>query len=402
MQTNNQPINQRVLLIITGSIAAYKTIDLARDLQEAGYELTIIITQGGSQFVAPLPFSALTNANIIADHIFDSQATEVMQHINLAKQHNLIMVAPASADFIAKAACGIADTLALCTLIATQTNVIIAPAMNPNMWESKSTQDNLSKLKNRGIIIAEPIDGRVACGDTGIGKYIGNTALLKLIKQHNTPVINGPLKNKTVIITLGATHEKIDPVRYIGNYSSGHTGTLIVKNLLAQGCKVNVIAGHIDVDLPPETNIHRAYTAQEMKEKSKQLLPCDIYIGCAAICDYKPTETYNSKIKKSDQPLKLEFEPTTDVLSYIGNNTKRPTLVIGFALESENLIQNATNKLESKGLDIIICNKIEHLGKDFNDYTIITKRNKKNIGAKSKTELANLLVTEINKYFSSN
>ncbi len=386
----------KLLLIVTGSIAAYKSIDLVRELEAKGYEITLILTESAEHFITPLTFSSLSKAIIYSDHIFEDSPHSPMLHIKLAKSHDLILVVPATADYIAKMAMGLGDTLSLCTLLVNCNNVLIAPAMNPSMLQHPATQSNLAILRNRNVEIAEPIYGTTACKDVGYGKYVGNEAILELVDTILRKTQR--LKGFKATVTLGSTREMLDPVRFIGNISSGKLGASIASRLIKEGVEVTIIAGNITCDLPPAAKIIHACSAEEMLQKSLTALPTDIFIGCAAICDFKPVSYSQNKIKKNNaKNLIIELAPNLDVIAAIATKTgkKRPKFVIGFALESDNYIENAKSKLKYKGLDLLILNEITFLEEDFNNYTLIYKNHIDKLGKLEKSELAMKLVNEV-------
>ena len=383
----------KLLVIITGSIAAYKSIDLVRELEKKGHEISIILTESAKHFVSPLTYSSLTKAIIYNDYVFEDSDYNPMLHIELAKNHELVLVVPVTADYIAKMTIGLGDTLSLCTLLVNSNKVLIAPAMNPNMLSHPATQNNLAALRDRNVEIAEPIYGSTACKDIGYGKYIGNEVILELVDKmlYN----NGRLKGIKVTITLGSTKEMLDPVRFIGNTSSGKLGTLIASRLIREGAEVTIIAGNISCELPLEARVIRAFSAEEMLKSSLSELPTDIFIGCAAICDYKPLIYSQNKIKKKiGENIVIELTPNPDVIATIAGQTKekRPQFVVGFALESENYIENAKNKLKYKNLDLLVLNKVAFLEESFNDYTLVYRDYIKELGRLEKPELATTLV----------
>ena len=381
---------KKILLIITGSIAAYKAIELIKELENKGNELTVILTHSAEKFISKLTIGSLSKASIFQDKIFQED-TDPMLHIQLAKNHDQIIVAPASANFISKLACGLASSLSLLSITATNAPILLVPAMNPQMYKNKIFQENLQSLKMCGFQVIEPDYGVTACGDEGFGRYPQIEKILNYIDFDS--IKKQKLKGKKAIINLGATRESIDPVRFIGNDSSGEQGVLIASELAKQGCEVSIIAGYVDYDIPKNT--FRAYTAKEMLNISLELLPADIYVGVAAICDFKIKKYSKEKIKKTNNDLILELEPNIDVLSNISNNKDRPKLVIGFALESENYKQNCSNKLKSKNLDLIVMNKAEYMRKFNNEFAICSPEIYEETGRISKNDLAKLLVEKI-------
>ena len=376
----------KILLIITGSIASYKAIKLISLLESRNDTVTVILTSGAEKFITYLSIKSLCKAAIYRDEIFQEEH-DPMLHINLARTHDIILVAPTTANFIAKIACGLANTLSLSCILATEIPIVLAPAMNPSMYQNGITQSNLSFLKEKNFQIIEPEFGLMACGEEGIGRY-----------PNEERIVVKKLKGKKVIVNLGSTHESIDPVRFIGNYSSGTQGMLIVDELLRRGYEVHVIAGYTTISLPK--NVIRAHTANEMLKESLNLLPADVYISVAAICDFKIKEYSTSKIKKSTDSLKLEFVKNIDVVSEIAHHKSRPKLVIGFALESDNYEFNAMNKLKDKNIDLVVVNKAKYIGKDFNEFSICSADSYKELGTISKKDLAKNLVDKLEKLLS--
>jgi phosphopantothenoylcysteine decarboxylase/phosphopantothenate--cysteine ligase len=382
----------KILLVITGSVAAYRSIDLIRSLELKGNKVTVIITKGAEAFITPLSIKSLCQDMSYQDAMFQEEH-EPMLHINLARAHDLILVAPASANFIAKMAAGLADSLSLSCILAAKLPIVVAPAMNPTMYSNPATQDNLHRLISRGIRVIEPQFGLVACGEEGIGKYADEETIISFLEyNHQT---TKALKGKKAIVTLGATHEPIDPVRYIGNYSSGTQGLLIASELARHGCEVQILAGFTTVALPPNTI--RAYSAYQMFAASLTALPADLYIGVAAIADFRPKAYSNKKIKKSNKPITLELEPTPDVITMVANHKPRPALVAGFALETDNHQLNAKTKLKNKNLDIIVSNHATHLGQPTNEFAIHTTDSSEELGTLYKEDLSIKLVATIIK-----
>ncbi|RZI46725.1 bifunctional phosphopantothenoylcysteine decarboxylase/phosphopantothenate--cysteine ligase CoaBC [Rickettsiales endosymbiont of Peranema trichophorum] len=394
-------INKKILLIVTGSVAAYKAIDLVRELEAAGYQLSVILTKTAQSFLAIKTLESLSRCLIYMDDIDYSlhpsgkeSREETMLHIKLAQQHDLIVIAPASANFIAKLSSGFADTLSLSTILASKSPVVLAPTMNPTMFEHSATQDNISVLRKRAIHVIDPIFGQVACGDIGIGKYVGNQTLLNYIKEHFK--VTNSLASRKAVITLGSTKESIDSVRFISNYSSGEQGLLIAEELVKRGCDVTIIAGAVSVQLPNICKIHRAYTALAMQQLSLELLPADIYIGCAAICDFKPKYPCKQKIKRKDHNISVEFEPNIDVIRHIGHlGNNRPNVVVGFALEDFKNVESAEAKLHGKNLNMTVLNLIEYAEQQHNDFTIISRDSQQDLGIVTKAKLAETLVDRI-------
>ena len=380
----------KILLILTGSIASYKATKLINLLESDGNIVTVVLTSGAEKFITCLSIKSLCKATVYRDEIFQEEH-DPMLHINLAREHDAILVAPATADFIAKISCGLAGTLSLSCILAAEIPIILAPAMNPSMYQNSITQNNLSFLKGKNFQIIEPDHGLMACGEEGVGRYPSEEKIVCFIDS--ILMSNQKFKGKKIIINLGSTQESIDPVRFIGNYSSGTQGILIANELIKRGCEVHIIAGYTTTSLPD--NIIRAYTADEMLKESLNLLPSDAYISVAAICDYKIKNYSATKIKKNGDNLKLEFIKNVDVISEITRHKDKPKLVVGFALESDNYELNAKNKLRNKNLDLVVVNESKHLGKDFNEFSICKANSYQELGNISKKELAKILVDKL-------
>ena len=390
--------NKKILLIITGSVAAYKAMDLVRLLKKQSFDVTCILTKAASEFITPLLASSLSG-NKTYNELFSIDDELEMGHINLSRQTDLIVVAPATADFIAKIANGFADDLASNVVLAANKKIILAPAMNEKMWENKSTQKNLSKALEAGLSFVEPETDILACGEFGVGKMASAekicTKIINFFEQQNQ------LKGKKIIITGGSTFEPIDPVRFIGNHSSGKQSIEIAKVLHEMGADVTLIAGNIrETIFLPKEKIIRVKTAQEMFDAvKKNLTKTHAFIGCAAVSDFRVKKFSNEKIKKSaSENLTLELEKTPDILHFVGTSKQRPKLVIGFAAESSNLKKYALEKLQKKNCDLVVANDIEE-GKIFgNSQTkaiFVSKKKEQDLGRISKVELANLLAKKI-------
>ncbi len=381
----------KICNIITGSIAAYKQIDFIRALQNQGHEVEVILTRTAQNFVSQAVLETFCAGKVWLDDVMASEPDGQMRHIRLAKESDAIVVAPATADILAKMAHGHGDTLALATLLATHKPVMVAPAMNPTMWNHPATQDNVATLKNRGVAFIGPDHGLVACGDVGDGKYVDEATFLAAF----APPAHGALFGKRVMITLGSTREHLDPVRYLGNISSGATGVALAKALKAQGADVTLICGHVTIDLPMGFPVVHAPSAQQMFEAAQSLLPADIFIGCAAVCDYRPEDYSDHKIKKDGQGLTLSLVPNQDVIASIARHPKRPHCVIGFALESEQGIDHAQGKLQAKNLDGIVLNHVCCMGTSENLYTLISSTDQADLGMCSRDAFAQSFVFKL-------
>lgn len=365
---------KRILLIIGGGIAAYKTLDLIRRLRERGASVTPVLTRAGAEFVTPLSVSALAGHKVFSD-LFDLTDEAEMGHIQLSRSADLIVVAPATADLMAKMATGRADDLASTVLLATDTPVLIAPAMNVRMWQHPATQRNIAVLKDDGITFVGPNAGDMACGEHGPGRMAEVSEILSAIEA---ALGDGPLRGRRVLVTSGPTHEPIDPVRYIANRSSGAQGTAIARALAALGAQVIFVTGPATVPPPDKVTVIRVETAQEMLEAVESALPVDAAICAAAVADWRVASASDRKIKKTKGGLPvLEFAENPDILATLSQRpTGRPRLVVGFAAETDDVIANATAKRARKGCDWIVANDVRPatgiMGGTENAVTLIT------------------------------
>ena len=348
-------LKKKILLGVTGSIAAYKTAELVRLLRKNNFFVQVILTKSAKQFVTPLTLQALSG-NPVLENMWEPMEGNGMEHINLTRTADLLLVAPASGNFIAKLANGLADDLLTNLCLARSCPLLVAPAMNVEMFNNIATQRNIETIKNDGIILSGPDSGEQACGEVGFGRLINFESMMLDIKK----IISSQIfLNKKILISSGATIEKIDEARAITNLSSGLMGLSLAKMAYTMGAEVTVISGHSNYEFPPCIKTIKAVNHDEMnKSITSNIEKNDIYISAAAISDYKPNYI-KGKIKKGNENISLELKKTKDILSYIGKNFGHK-LVVGFAAESENLIENARKKLVLKNLDIIIANEIKH------------------------------------------
>ncbi len=387
-------MSKKILLIITGSVAAYKAIELARILQKKSFEVTCVLTKAAQEFITPLQVSSVMQNKVYTDLFLDEDVAG-MTHIKLSRDNDLIIVAPATADFIAKMANGIADDLASTVLLAANKKIMVAPAMNEKMWEKLATQTNLAKLGESDVSIIAPVSDILACGEFGVGKMREPAEIA--IKIEDFFANQNKLNGKKILITGGGTREMIDPVRFIGNDSSGKQAIALAKVLSEMGADVTLIAANINEKIPLKNeNIIRVKTADEMFNATKnELSKNQVFIGCAAVADYKIKNPSNKKIKKEDaQNLTLELEKNIDILDFVGHAPNRPALVIGFAAESENLVKNAQAKLRKKNCDLIVANDIENgaiFGASDSKAYLITKNSTQSLEKISKEALAYLV-----------
>ena len=365
--------DKHILLIIGGGIAAFKALDLIRRLRERGAKVTPVLTKAGSEFVTPLSVSALAGEKLYQD-LFDLTSEAEMGHIELSRAADLIVVAPATADLLAKMTAGLANDLASTLLLATDKRVLVAPSMNVRMWDHAATQRNLAQLADDGILFVGPGEGDMACGEYGPGRL---AEPLEIIAAIDAALADGPLKGKHVLITSGPTHEPIDPVRYIANRSSGAQGTAIARALAALGADVTFVTGPADVPPPMGVRVIKVQTAAEMLNAVQDAPAADAAIFAAAVADWYVANAGESKIKKDVNGFPtLEFAENPDILATVSKMTSgRPKLVIGFAAETDNVIANATAKRKRKGCDWILANDVSPstgiMGGSQNDVTLI-------------------------------
>jgi phosphopantothenoylcysteine decarboxylase/phosphopantothenate--cysteine ligase len=352
---------KRILLIIGGGIAAYKCLDLIRRLRERGASVRAVMTGAAHHFVTPLAVGALTADHVFTD-LFDRQDEQDVGHIRLAREADLIVVAPATADLMAKLANGLANDLASAVLLATNAKVLMAPAMNPAMWAHPATRRNRATLAGYGVLFVGPNSGEMAeSGEAGEGRMAEPLEIVAAVEAELAPA-NRPLAGKRIVVTSGPTHEPLDPVRYIANRSSGKQGHAIAAALAALGADVHLVSGPVSIPDPAGVTVTRVETAREMKEAVESRLPADAGIFVAAVADWRPADTESEKIKKiaGNGPPPLEMVENPDILATIGHHEQRPALVVGFAAETADLVRHATAKLKKKGADIIVANDVSH------------------------------------------
>ncbi len=351
---NKNLANKHVLLGVTGSIAAYKAAELVRRLRESGAEVRVVLSAGGAEFVTPLTFQALS-ANPVHSELLDTGAEAAMGHIELARWADAVVVAPASANVIARLAQGRADDLLSAVCLATEAPVAVAPAMNQQMWANAATQDNLRKLRERGVHQFGPAAGDQACGETGLGRMLEAAD----IARHTAELFDtGALTGLRVLITAGPTQEAIDPVRYLSNRSSGRMGYAVAQAAAEAGARVTLISGPTALATPPRVERIDVRSAEEMYTAVlARATGADIFIATAAVADYRPTAPAQQKIKKTNNTLSLELVRNPDILADIAALAEGP-FTVGFAAETENLLEHARDKLARKGLDIIAANQV--------------------------------------------
>ena len=351
--------NKHILLIISGGIAAYKSLDLIRRLKERGAKVTPVMTRGAQEFITPLAVGALSATHVFTE-LFSRQDEQDVGHIRLARDCDLVLVAPATADLLAKMANGLADDLASTVLLATDRPVLVAPAMNPKMWEAKPTKRNIATLKGDGIAVIGPMAGEMAeKGEAGVGRMAEALQIVEAV-EHLLDDAPKPLKGKTAIVTSGPTHEPIDPVRYIANRSSGQQGHAIAAALAKLGAEVTLISGPVTIPDPTGVTTIHVERAEEMRDAVLGKLPSDIAVFVAAVADWRVAGSSGQKIKKQpgDAPPALQLTENPDILKTVGHHEKRPRLVVGFAAETQNVEDNGRAKLQRKGADMIVANDV--------------------------------------------
>ncbi len=388
---------KRILLIIGGGVAAYKALDLSRRLMEQGASVRGVLTSGGQEFITPLSVASLTGEECYTD-LFSLKDEAEMGHIRLSREADLIFVAPATADLMGKMAAGLANDLASTVLLATDKPVMVAPAMNAQMWDHPATKRNVATLKSDGVHFIEPGEGMLACGEVGAGRLAEVPDMVEAVTQFFSP-LKQPLNGKHIIVTAGPTHEPIDPVRYIANRSSGKQGFEIAGALAALGAKVSLVAGPVNQPTPAGVNRIDVETALEMKAAVEEALPADSAVCVAAVADWRTVNDAQQKLKKSVNGLpELELAENPDILKTISNmSDARPELVVGFAAETNNVVEYATAKRERKGCDLIVANDVSGgvMGGDRNQVHIVSASGTNSWPEMKKSEVASKLAQEI-------
>ena len=395
----NTLTNKRVLLGVSGSIAAYKSPDIVRRLQDLGAEVRVIVTEGGKEFVSERSLQTISK-NKVYSNLWDKEAELAMGHIELAKWSDVVIIAPASANTIAKLCHGRADDLLSTVILATDAKVMLAPSMNQQMFASKAMKDNLEILLKRDINIIEPGFGEQACGDIGEGRL---AEPLDIAKQAADLFTSSSLSGKKVLITLGGTIEAIDPVRYISNHSSGKMGMALAHECIQAGAKTTLIIGSISIDIEKRAEVIRIVSAEDMYKAVMQRIESqDLFISCAAVADFRPKNISNNKIKKNNNSVTIELIKNKDILASVCQLNKKP-ICIGFAAETENFIDNARAKLASKQCEAIILNDVSQneigLNSDENEVHFITKEACEKIEKNSKHIIAEKVIQKITHYY---
>ena len=394
--------NKRIVLGVSGSIAAYKSPDIVRRLQDLGAEVRVIVTSGGREFVSERSLQTISK-NKVHDNLWDKEAELAMGHIELAKWADVISIAPASANTIAKLCHGRADDLLSTVILATEAKIMIAPAMNQQMFASSAMKDNLQLLRKRGMLIIEPGFGEQACGDIGEGRLAEPS---EIAKQAADLFTSSVLSGKNILITLGGTKESIDPVRFISNHSSGKMGMALAHACIQAGAKTTLIVGSISVDIEKRAEIIHVVSADDMyKAVMKKIKSQDLFISCAAVADFKPKTTNKHKIKKTDHSMTIELTENKDILASVCQLETRP-ICVGFAAETENHIENAKVKLKNKMCDAIVLNDVSKTGiglnSNDNEVHLITKNLSEKIEKNTKQIIAEKIIDKLaNNFFQS-
>lgn len=384
---------KHIVLGVTGSIAAYKIASLASMLVKKQADVTVIMTKNATNFINPITFESLTGNRCLVD-TFDRNFEFQVEHVSLAKQTDVFLVAPASANVIAKAAHGIADDMLTTTLLACQCPKIFAPAMNTRMYQNPIVQDNISILKNYGMEVVVPASGYLACGDTGEGKMPEPEVLYEAVLRALTPK---DLIGKKVLVTAGPTQEKLDPVRYISNHSTGKMGYAIALAAVRRGADVTLVSGKVELAPPMGVRTVPVVSAADMAQAVKTAAPeQDIIIKAAAVADYRPRVTADEKLKKKEEALSLELERTEDILAWLGAHRREGQVLCGFSMETEHMLENSLAKLEKKKVDMIVANNLKQegagFGTDTNVVMLLTKEGAEELPLLTKEEVADRLL----------
>src|SRR5256886_2489656 len=392
----------RITLGVTGGVAAYKAAELVRRLQQDGFAVQVVMTRSAREFVTPLTFAALSGQKVITDLFAESggeaNLESAIEHIAVAQRTDLLLVAPATADVIAKFARGIADDFLTTLQLASTAPVVIAPAMNVNMWNHAATQENLEMLRARGVHVVQPDEGYLACGMTGPGRLAGQEAIIAAVRD--ALKLKRDLEGETVVVTAGPTCEDLDPVRYITNRSSGKMGYAVAEAAALRGAKVILVSGPVNLDVSAGVERVDVRTAREMHNAVvERIADSSVAILAAAVADYRPVEQHAKKIKKGNAPLTISLEPTTDILAEAARNKGR-RIIVGFAAETDHVAENARKKLSAKNADLIVANDVTAEGAGFDqDTNIVTLFSSDGrdlaLPKMNKTEVAQRILDEI-------
>jgi len=393
------PVN--IVLGITGGIAAYKAPDLVRRLRERGADVQIVMTVSAEEFVTATALQAVSGRPI-RSNLWDKEAEAAMSHIELARWADLVLIAPATAEIMARIVSGAAPDLLTTICLATEAPIALAPAMNRVMWSNPATQANREVLEQRGIHILGPGTGSQACGETGAGRMLDPDTIAATVCGLRVGKGQGVLVGKTVVVTAGPTREPIDPVRYISNRSSGKMGYAVARAAAAQGAEVILISGPVNLAEPPGIDVHHVTTAAEMYDEThRHIENADIFVAAAAVADYRPANVPQQKVKKSNEKTSIELVPCPDILASVAALESTP-FTVGFAAETENVEKYARGKLEKKKLDMIVANRVGHdrgFDRDDNELCVLWKNGKKEFATASKIELARNLIELVAQHF---
>jgi phosphopantothenoylcysteine decarboxylase / phosphopantothenate---cysteine ligase len=392
-----QLTNRQILLGVTGGIAAYKSAELVRRLQNLGADVRVVMTKAAQEVITPLTLQALSG-NAVHTDLLDPAAEAAMGHIELARWADFVVIAPASADFIARLTHGHADDLLTTLCLATPARIALAPAMNQGMWRDAATQKNVAQLRTRAVMIWGPAEGEQACGDVGPGRMLEPDALAELTANAFATRL---LEGKRVLITAGPTREAIDPVRYISNHSSGKMGFALAQAAVDAGARVTLIAGPVTLPTPSHVELVNVETAQQMFDAvHARVRNCDIFIAAAAVADYRPELAANTKIKKQNDTMSLTLVRNPDIVSSVAQQRPKP-FTVGFAAETQRVKDYARDKLERKNLDMIIANDVAAPGIGFNSennaVTVLWRDGEMEIGERSKAQIARELIAIIER-----
>ncbi len=389
---------KHIVLGVTGSIAAYKIASLASMLMKQHADVTVIMTKNATNFINPITFESLTGNKCLVD-TFDRNFEFQVEHVSLARQTDVFLTAPASANVIAKAAHGIADDMLTTTLLACTCPKIVAPAMNTRMYQNPVVQDNLEILKRYGMEVIDPANGYLACGDTGAGKMPDPEVLYEYIIKALTPK---DMAGRKVLVTAGPTQEKLDPVRYISNHSTGKMGYAIARQAMLRGAEVTLVSGKVNLQPPMGVRMVPVVSAADMAQAVKaDAQEQDIIIKAAAVADYRPAVTADEKLKKKDDEMNLVLERTEDILAWLGEHRRPGQFLCGFSMETEHMLENSRAKLEKKKIDMIVANNLKQTGAGFgtdtNVVTLLAKEDTLTLPIMRKEEVADRLLTFIMK-----
>lgn len=394
--------NKTIVLGVSGGIAAYKAAQLASDFSKTAAEVHVIMTKNAAQFIAPITFETLTNHRVSMD-TFDRNFEYNVEHVSLAKKADVFLVAPATANVIAKMAAGIADDMLTTTFLAASCPKIVAPAMNTGMYDNPITQRNLQTLKDYGVQIIEPASGWLACGDVGRGRMPNPEVLFEAVRRALSPK---DLEGLHVLVTAGPTQEAIDPVRFVSNHSSGKMGYAIAVAAVRRGAQVTLVTGKTALTPPDGVNVVPVVSAQEMFDAvTSRANAQDIIVKCAAVADYKPQTSAQDKIKKHEGDLVLQMSRTKDILAYLGSHKRSNQVLCGFSMETKDLLENSRAKLDKKGADMIVANSLKEAGAGFgtdtNRVTLLTREQSEPLPLMGKDEVADALIDRLAALYQS-